>query len=746
MIQPTPPQAQNISPQPELHKNTPQSPLPSTPTPQKDTHISFKRKKTKGAPSSLGSTPPQPISPQVEQSPLENIQREPIEMSPHLQKVVSKEQDDHVARASTTAFGFNPEQDSSNINKTRPTATSSTRVFIEPDVQEGPWCQETMGGLDAQTRSETFPNISYDPSKMGTPSKQGEDRYTSNELMALCTKLGDALLQHQQLIEHLQTAIAKLNRVVSKLVHTHKRKKVSIPVKPHKKPNTGKQIEDEGSLEALQRTKKPGTAQMISSSSSSSSEDATKKGELIDSNVAGMDTEMGKQSEMETINKVIMDSIQAIGASKAKVSPEVEAASVLLQVNQQVSQSPKVSSQQTTPQRPQQVSQSPSVSSKQPAPQRPILKGISIVAEAKAKDTPKSPDMRPKGIISTKEGPRAVVIEKDMKKGKAILQEPEKKMKSGPRQIELDAELARKLQKDLNEEREQQLKKDNEERELQLKKDEALAKQVLEEEERLLKKALAKEKSAGDKIESTKTRKRMKMKARVGPFSKKMKTNMSSPAQTEQQKEKDDQAAASENKAAEAHSEQDIQPMSICEEEQPSKATPLNIKQPAIIDWFSEQVDNRHGFKIIRADKSFCKYPNFSRMVSIMGRDDLLEMFEVGRIKYANLKEFNHTKLIMEYLKMMFAPEEDNAILDKFFSPVVKWQVYENSGVYSVMKLNGRIEYYLVERKYNHGLSMMQSMMKRRPNACQGSTLAPELELKIARQIHELEELSKSRK
>ena len=62
------------------------------------------------------------------------------------------------------------------------------------------------------------------------------------------------------------------------------------------------------------------------------------------------------------------------------------------------------------------------------------------------------------------------------------------------------------------------------------------------------------------------------------------------------------------------------------------------------------------------------------------------------------------------------------------------------------MKLNGRIEYYLVERKYDHGLSMMKSMIKRRVNACEGSTLAPELIKKIAGQIRELEELSRRRK
>ena len=211
--QPTPPPAQTTSTQPELHQNIPQSPLTSTPPTPKDTHIAFQRKKTKRAPPSLGSTPSQPKSPQVEQSSLGNIQREPTEMSPNLKEVVTKEMHDHMVRATTTASGLGPEQDSGNINKTQSMATSSPRVFHEPEVQEGPRRQETKGGFDDQTRSDTFPSTSNDPLRMGTPSKQGEDRELLNELKELCTRMGAALVMQQILIEHLQSSVSSLKKI-----------------------------------------------------------------------------------------------------------------------------------------------------------------------------------------------------------------------------------------------------------------------------------------------------------------------------------------------------------------------------------------------------------------------------------------------------------------------------------------------------------------------------------------------------
>ena len=131
-------------------------------------------------------------------------------------------------------------------------------------------------------------------------------------------------------------------------------------------------------------------------------------------------------------------------------------------------------------------------------------------------------------------------------------------------------------------------------------------------------------------------------------------------------------------------------------------------------------------------------------MIRTVSRDDLQEMYEVGKVKYGNLGRPIHTKLVMDYLQMMFDPVDDNASM--IFSPVTLWVVYEHNGVYCVIKDNGRLEFYLVEKKYNHSLNMMKSMMLKGLVACPGSTLAPELYKKIQGQIQELEEKSKGKK
>ena len=73
-------------------------------------------------------------------------------------------------------------------------------------------------------------------------------------------------------------------------------------MRPSRKPKAKTPVEDEGSLEALDRTQSPGKAQVILSSSSSS-QDAIKKGEKVD------DEEIREQREREAIIKVKMEKV-----------------------------------------------------------------------------------------------------------------------------------------------------------------------------------------------------------------------------------------------------------------------------------------------------------------------------------------------------------------------------------------------------------------------------------------------------
>ncbi|GKA93553.1 hypothetical protein Tco_0815539 [Tanacetum coccineum] len=111
-------------------------------------------------------------------------------------ETVTKEREDRMERAATTASSLEAEQDSGNINRTQSMATLN-----EPSPQgtgsgSGPRCQDTiLGDAEAQTRFETASKQSNDPplSRVNTLGS-GEDRLKLKELMDLCTKLSYRVL------------------------------------------------------------------------------------------------------------------------------------------------------------------------------------------------------------------------------------------------------------------------------------------------------------------------------------------------------------------------------------------------------------------------------------------------------------------------------------------------------------------------------------------------------------------------
>ena len=791
--QPTPQKAHTIRKQPEPPLKIPQSLLKSTPPISKI----FSRKKTKRTPPSLVSSPQKPKSPQDEQVSLGNTQREPTGMTPHSKEVVTEEMLDHVVRAATTVLDENPPQDSGNILKTQSTATLGTKVSKEPEMPEGPWCQETTeGGDDDQTRFDTSPNVFNDSPKMGTPSEGDENRNLTKELKELCQLMNASIsMQHLQILE-LQVQVSTLKVTVNKLVQSQKKfvKKRFATRTKRSKPESP--IEDECSLEPLFfREKSPGKAQVILTSSSSS-RDSIKKGEKVHEERAsdekageekvipeqvgddeGSNEEVGKEkgSDEELIKTIIKVKQEKVEAPKVVRNEENKGEHVIEEEDpiffeglskviektvEEIGTSDKV---------PSPVKESPVIAQVitpvpiQPIQQEPVIpqpESIPTPSEApKAPIEPPKPKAPPrptmKGVVI---GERAKVQQKEavtyIGKGKEKMVEPEKKkMKAGPRQIELDEELARKIQHDMDKEREEQMRKDAE-----------MAQRLLEEEQAELAKESAKatpkkrgrvksiakrspvkkkskpvsepeptpipepepthEPEPEPKTE-TKKRGRVKKMATKAPREKKSKPTPSSPKQT----------AETSTPTAET------QALNTQKEAETSTATPLNVKPPRIVDWVEEARNNIHGFRITRADKSTRWFPNFAKIIRTVTRDDLQELYEVGKAKYATQGMTGHTKIMMDYLQLMFSPEEVK--VNRIFSPVIMWRVYEHNGVYCVIMDNGRIEFYLVEKKYDHGLSMMNSMITQSLNRDLGSNLAPKLLQKITDQINELEEMSK---
>ncbi|KAJ9556214.1 hypothetical protein OSB04_010828 [Centaurea solstitialis] len=184
-LQPTQPSIPTNDLPTPITETNPQS-LDTTPTPTLKQYI----RKNRGAPSSSGSKPHEPLSHQLEHSPSDNIQRETPGVMPHssIKKVPSKEKDGHVVgEAQTTGVAQGVHQDSLNIAKTPTTATP-----IEKS-KGGPRCQETKGTSSASARLKTNVKKPKDSVMEVKTPKSDEGSFSQQELMANFTDIAKDL-------------------------------------------------------------------------------------------------------------------------------------------------------------------------------------------------------------------------------------------------------------------------------------------------------------------------------------------------------------------------------------------------------------------------------------------------------------------------------------------------------------------------------------------------------------------------
>nr|GEV87019.1 hypothetical protein [Tanacetum cinerariifolium] len=147
-------------------------------------------------------------------------------------EAVNEEMDDSLERAATTATSLDVELDRGNIFKTQSKATPNEPGSQRTSLGDGPRCQKIMGDTVAQTRSERVSKISNDPLLAGVNTPQsGEDSLKLNELIELCTKLQQRVLDLETTkttqaleIDSLKKRVRKLER--RKRSRTHKLKRL----------------------------------------------------------------------------------------------------------------------------------------------------------------------------------------------------------------------------------------------------------------------------------------------------------------------------------------------------------------------------------------------------------------------------------------------------------------------------------------------------------------------------------------
>ncbi|GJR38186.1 hypothetical protein Tco_1213870 [Tanacetum coccineum] len=145
-------------------------------------------------------------------------------------EIVTKEREDIMERAATTASSLEAEQDNGNINRTQSMATLNEPSPQGSSSGSGPRCQDTiLGDAEAQTRFETASKQSNDPplSRVNTLGSK-EDILKFKELIDLCTKLSDRVLDFETTKTAQAKEIASLKKRVKKLERKRKSKTLGM--------------------------------------------------------------------------------------------------------------------------------------------------------------------------------------------------------------------------------------------------------------------------------------------------------------------------------------------------------------------------------------------------------------------------------------------------------------------------------------------------------------------------------------
>ncbi|KAI3697871.1 hypothetical protein L6452_30970 [Arctium lappa] len=170
----------------------------------------------------------------------------------------------------------------------------------------------------------------------------------------------------------------------------------------------------------------------------------------------------------------------------------------------------------------------------------------------------------------------------------------------------------------------------------------------------------------------------------------------------------------------------------------PISAEPVGIKPPEVIHWDTLTVDGKEYIRLKRKDEKYEVYSTWSKIVRTCSRSDIEEMFAIGMKSYADeLKatEISIKKLVMEYLCMMFKPDEVEEVIRNVFQTVNNWTLYETSGVYAVTLDLNHTEYFLVDRVYNHSRLKLHAMLKKKLGCIPDSEMAKYLIQRTINQI-----------
>ncbi|KAI3701383.1 hypothetical protein L6452_26408 [Arctium lappa] len=749
-------------PQSLIHK--PISPITQT----------YTRKKVKKVPSLLVPSPTEPLSPLRENSPLENIYRETTGVSPNPKEVLTEEMVEHMGvKAATTPAST--EEVSGNINKTFPMET------LGEQSSKGPRCQEPTGVESASVRQKApTTKRSNDPSKEGNTSGEGEDRYNYFELMETMGNINMDVIKQGKDIEDLkmivlsqQEQIVNLKQMVKKLI-LQKKKKQFVLRRRKPVPDAPKKGESEADVN-MEDAKAKGEQEKVEfegeqiTAENVVQETATESiaAETVNAAQANKEAKTVNTAELKEAAEMVKEVLSDLQSRNLE---ELETAEALIKAKHDT---PKVTSKAKGVVIKENVEVVKKVSVDK-AKSKDKGKGKAKMVESdqpiKKQRLVESDEALARKIQANIEQEERVQVEKDREMAKALAAELNKAY-----QQSLETETAQKkaatLKKSVvvkkaakkrqpsktflsTQERNkmitflkgavgvrkerfskmtfEQIKELYNSEMAKLQGNETvrveMEKRMKESNDFMLEKPFPDEQKTPPKKEATigeilRTLKRIKMMARRKIIKK--------PRITEGEAEKvaQEEGAPEPSEQKEPSSTDDVKMYMVVMDKvpEPISAEPVGVKPHEVIHWDTLIVDGKEYIRLKRKDEKYEVFNTWAKIVRTCSRSDIEEMFQIGMELYADkLKApgISITKLVMEYLCMMFKPEEVEHVIRNVFQTVNNWTLYETSRVYAVTLDRNHIEYFLVDRVYNHSRLKLHAMLKKKLGCVENSEMA----------------------
>ncbi|KAJ9566643.1 hypothetical protein OSB04_002609 [Centaurea solstitialis] len=717
----------------------------STPTLQKY------QRKNRGAPSSSGSKPQQPISQQLEHSPSDSTQRDTPGVQPHssIKKVPSKEKDGHVVgEAQTTDVAQGVHQASLNISKTPTTATPSEKSH------GGPRCQETKGASSASARLKTKVKKLKDPVMEVNTSKPGESRFTHEELMEnFCTIAKDLKAFEKNFFVHDEkhgSHAARLDTLEELATAQHdmlKLHEAQLIKQARVIQAQGASIASmKGTIRAL-RKKYHTLVQFTKGERSGVKGESVHEEDVVNEQGVEMETEAKgeEQKETGTVAEIVLEEDDVNKDTQVADEPAV------------ISAEPEINEDDLT------IAE---LLVKLPEVVKPT-KGV-VIQESeivKKKDLP---------VVDPKDKGKEKMIEKAKSDSDSEIDEAKRKIMEYEASEALARQLGLEEQERVNKEIEERKQKADKKKPVKKTQKKSISKQETEKRRtmvRFLSTALGKpfqffSRWTLDDIEKkyNVTREAMHLEAmedqqveteEVALVQRKRKRDqINEQVTTEGKPEQDKELVVipeqqsvqeiekKEASVKEAQSSKAIRKKSVAKKPKMSKEVeePSNISMWIYFD--NNQIDY---FKIFRSDGTNEVFASEIGIFRKLSKGDLKKMYEIACTK--EIEDFEEARMLVEDLKIMFAFSQTKAELKKNRKrdqddsigegKAISWNTYENR-VFSVTFEKGRMSFFLMDKRYDFEPIMMGSMLEVKKKSENLSELDKELIGRLREQLLEL--------